>query len=86
MNVAEVKATLHRAIEAAGEAMSVVRSVRDSNGKTLALAQTSTHNSDHDAVKEGLRLFGEAVHEHELVLRRLEDSIDAAEKYLRTLG
>lgn len=70
----------------ADEAKKVIVSIRDNLNSTRALATTTTDKSSHPAVTRGLSMMDEADHEAELVIRRIQASITAAERYLGTIG
>ncbi|MEV4760096.1 hypothetical protein AB0J86_34040 [Micromonospora sp. NPDC049559] len=86
MSIEQVKATFHRALEAADQAEMTIRSAREAGTEALTLAGITVHDSQHGAAQKGLRLAGEAVRETELVRRRLQGAKEATERYLGTLG
>lgn len=85
MSVDEVKATIRQGVEASDQAKQLLESVRDRVCQAQALAQTTTHNSQHEAVVRGMGLIAEAVREITLTQRRIAGGASAVERYVKAL-
>ncbi|RKR89331.1 hypothetical protein BDK92_3675 [Micromonospora pisi] len=86
MSIEDAKAAIRKGIEASERAKSTIRDA-DSHGRLAhTLALSTAHDSRHKAVERGFDCLREAEHEVDLVLRRIEVSTDAANRYLGILG
>lgn len=86
MSVDAVKATIRDGIRAAEQCHATMDRAHAQATEGTALARNVTQGSNHSEVASALALATEAVHEIELVRRRLNNCIDGARDYLTALG
>ncbi|WP_159104504.1 hypothetical protein [Plantactinospora sp. BB1] len=86
MSVGEAKARLRQGVTSAGAARKIIEGIVPETADTIQLARHTVHDSRHLEVTKGLETLKAAVDELELVLRRLDASVKAADEYRETLG
>lgn len=86
MGIDEVKAVLRTGIDAGRDATDAMRSVQHEVASIYTTTVTTTHDSAHHAVVMAASRLHEAAHEVGLVLRRLQASREAANRYLGAIG
>jgi hypothetical protein len=86
MTVDEVKGRLREGTEDLRSAAETIHSVRETVRSCHVTAIAVLTDSQHPHVTTALNQLREADREGELVLRRIEDGADSAEKYAKALG
>lgn len=86
MSVDEVKGQLREGTDDLRSAGAIIHSVRETVRSCHVAAIAVLTDSQHPHVTTALHQLREADHESELVIRRIEDGTDSAEKYAKALG
>ncbi|GAB3799345.1 hypothetical protein [Micromonospora zhanjiangensis] len=86
MNIGDVKATIRQGGHSLDEARKGIEQVNGRLTDVSALALATLTDSHHDLTEKARATLAEAKHEIELVVRRLEEAREHAQKYSATLG
>ncbi|MGX7670213.1 hypothetical protein [Plantactinospora sp. DSM 117369] len=85
MDIAQVKATISRANEAANNGRALIQEVRDRAEQARTLADATAHDSSHKEVEVGLKKLREALKEPPRVAELLQSGAEAASEYASKL-
>jgi len=86
MNVAEVKAKLEQGVTSINVARQIFEDVATDTTDTGRLAEYTVYDSRHPEVEKALACLKAATDELDVVLRRLDTCVQAADEYRRTIG
>ncbi|MDG4791444.1 hypothetical protein O7626_37075 [Micromonospora sp. WMMD1102] len=86
MSVGEAKARLQQGVESAGVARTIIEAIATDTGDAARLAQTTLYDSEHPEATRALACLKSATDELDLVVRRIDISVEAANEYRETLG